>query len=209
MSNRLYKILDALVSDDVKFSNIGTLGAGAINGSANPDSVSVPGTGDWTQLASFTLTTGVYLVKVTVRFNANSTGTRAINISSSSAAAADVVWNTAKQNAAASNYTYVHLITTLRVTDAEEAVTFYLNGSQNSGSALTVRQRYGAICLRNEYATQSGGGGGSGGGGTSDYTELSNKPQIEGITLEGNNTFEDLGLEALTNLQIEALLAEE
>ena len=74
---------------------------------------------------------------------------------------------------------------------------------------MTVRQRYGAICLRNEYATQSGGGGGSGGGGTSDYTELSNKPQIEGITLEGNNTFEDLGLEALTNLQIEALLAEE
>ena len=38
-------------------------------------------------------------------------------------------------------------------------------------------------------------GGDSGGGGTSDYTELSNKPQINGVTLNGNKTLEQLGLE--------------
>jgi hypothetical protein len=33
-----------------------------------------------------------------------------------------------------------------------------------------------------------------GGGGTSDYTQLSNKPQINGHELNGNKTGEDLGL---------------
>jgi len=33
-----------------------------------------------------------------------------------------------------------------------------------------------------------------GGGGTSDYSDLSNKPQIEGVTLSGNKSASDLGL---------------
>lgn len=33
-----------------------------------------------------------------------------------------------------------------------------------------------------------------GSGGTSDYTDLENKPQIEGVTLTGNKTASDLGL---------------
>lgn len=33
------------------------------------------------------------------------------------------------------------------------------------------------------------------GGGTSDYNKLSNKPQINSITLIGNKTSQDLGLE--------------
>lgn len=37
-------------------------------------------------------------------------------------------------------------------------------------------------------------GAGGGGGGTSDYTELSNKPQINGTTLTGNKTTSDLSL---------------
>lgn len=36
----------------------------------------------------------------------------------------------------------------------------------------------------------------SGGGGTSDYADLSNKPQIEGVTLSGNKSASDLGLVA-------------
>lgn len=36
--------------------------------------------------------------------------------------------------------------------------------------------------------------GAGGSGGTSDYTELTNKPQIEGVTLSGNKTASDLGL---------------
>lgn len=37
-------------------------------------------------------------------------------------------------------------------------------------------------------------GSGGGGGGTSDYTELSNKPQINGVTLTGNKATSDLSL---------------
>ena len=37
-------------------------------------------------------------------------------------------------------------------------------------------------------------GSGGGGGGTSDYTDLSNKPSIEGVTLAGNKSASDLGL---------------
>lgn len=36
--------------------------------------------------------------------------------------------------------------------------------------------------------------GGGGGGGTTNYSELSNKPQINGVTLDGNKTSEDLGI---------------
>lgn len=39
-----------------------------------------------------------------------------------------------------------------------------------------------------------GEGGGGGGGGTSDYIDLSNKPQINGVTLSGNKTSADLGI---------------
>lgn len=35
-----------------------------------------------------------------------------------------------------------------------------------------------------------------GGGGTSDYTDLSNKPSINGVTLDGNKTSSDLGITA-------------
>lgn len=40
------------------------------------------------------------------------------------------------------------------------------------------------------YSVPSGGGG----GGTSDYTELENKPEINGVTLAGNKSAADLGL---------------
>lgn len=36
--------------------------------------------------------------------------------------------------------------------------------------------------------------GGGGGGGTSNYNDLSNKPSINGVTLSGNKTSEDLGI---------------
>lgn len=47
----------------------------------------------------------------------------------------------------------------------------------------------------------SGGGGGS--GGISDYNDLANKPQIEGVTLSGNKTFPNLNLNVLTNTEIQ------
>ena len=44
--------------------------------------------------------------------------------------------------------------------------------------------------------------------GTYDYNELINKPSIEGVTLEGDKTFPQLKLDALTNLEIYMILRE-
>lgn len=41
-----------------------------------------------------------------------------------------------------------------------------------------------------------------------DYNSLRNKPQIEGVTLQGNKSFEDLTLSALTNSEIDELIGE-
>ena len=42
-----------------------------------------------------------------------------------------------------------------------------------------------------------GGGSGSGSSGTTDYNALTNKPSINGITLTGNKTSADLGINAI------------
>lgn len=39
-----------------------------------------------------------------------------------------------------------------------------------------------------------------------DYEVLSNKPRIEDVTLEGNRSFAELGLESLTNAELSELL---
>ena len=44
-----------------------------------------------------------------------------------------------------------------------------------------------------------------GGGGTSDYNDLTNKPQINGVILEGNKTAEDIGISGMTEEQEEQL----
>lgn len=38
------------------------------------------------------------------------------------------------------------------------------------------------------------------------YTKLKNKPQINGVVLEGNKTFEDLGIYTLTEREIENII---
>lgn len=47
---------------------------------------------------------------------------------------------------------------------------------------------------------------GGGGGGTSDYNELRNKPQINGVTLQGNKELEALGVSAMSVQDIERIL---
>lgn len=44
--------------------------------------------------------------------------------------------------------------------------------------------------------------GSGGGGGTSDYTDLTNKPQINGVTLSGNKTSGDLNLQSATIINV-------
>lgn len=62
---------------------------------------------------------------------------------------------------------------------------------------LTFTPSYGAnayyIKLRWDGTGSGGGGGGGGGGGTSDYNDLLNKPQINGVTLVGNKTLAQIG----------------
>ena len=48
--------------------------------------------------------------------------------------------------------------------------------------------------------------GGSTPGGTTDYNQLINKPRIEGEVLVGDKTFEELHMNALTNMELERLL---
>lgn len=41
---------------------------------------------------------------------------------------------------------------------------------------------------------------------TTNYNDLYNKPQIEGVTLQGNKTFPDLGLGTLTAQEIDTVI---
>lgn len=43
-------------------------------------------------------------------------------------------------------------------------------------------------------------------GGTNDYNDLVNKPSIEGVELIGDKTLEELGVEALTPQEIDAII---
>ena len=76
-------------------------------------------------------------------------------------------------------------------------------------TATDVKVKFEVIYIANKMLTagtaaapSSGGGGGSG---TRDYSDLENKPSIEMVTLDGNKSFEDLGLSALTNQEIQGL----
>ena len=42
--------------------------------------------------------------------------------------------------------------------------------------------------------------------GTNDYNDLINKPSIEGVELGGDKTLEELGVEALTPQEIDAII---
>ena len=70
----------------------------------------------------------------------------------------------------------------------KESVQMALNEAGSGGTTIIYR-----------------GGGGGGSGGTSDYNDLANKPQIEGVTLSGNKTFPNLNLNVLTNTEIQEI----
>ena len=71
-------------------------------------------------------------------------------------------------------------------------------------TATDVRVTFKVIYIANKMLTAGTAtalSSGSGGG-TKDYNELINKPSIEGVTLEGDKTFEELTLESLNNIEI-------
>lgn len=57
--------------------------------------------------------------------------------------------------------------------------------------------------ILNKRIAEGGGGGGTGGG---SYNSLTNKPSINGVTLTGQLSLEQLGIEEISNLQIEEII---
>lgn len=49
----------------------------------------------------------------------------------------------------------------------------------------------------------------SGGSGVSNYDDLDNKPKINDVELKGNKTFENLGINTITNIELEEMLNRE
>ena len=72
-------------------------------------------------------------------------------------------------------------------------------GKLDNPSGGTVGQVLKKTASGAEWADESGGGGG-----TSDYTDLTNKPQINGNTLTGNKTAANLGLASASDLAAKA-----
>lgn len=84
----------------------------------------------------------------------------------------------------------------------EEILYDTINGEEYTG---LPESRIEELLLELKEVIEAGGGGG---GGTTNYNLLQNKPQINGVTLSGDKSASDLGLEhSLTTEQMNALLA--
>lgn len=173
-------------------------------------------------VASIRLPPGTWLVNARLQYPNNSTGRRAAKLSmtsedSGSPISADV------RNAVSGAVTHVQTERVFAITDSDVdgeddgKAPVYLVAWQNSGSTLSCSGSMQAVRLSPAIGESYDGGGG-GGGGTSDYTDLTNKPSIEGVTLVDDKAFPDLGLfidvgeqypqsddYALTTLEINAL----
>lgn len=161
---RLYTVLDKLTdkadktnattsaaglmsaADKTKLNAVGTI-AGAVNGSTSIANKTIPGTGDWTNTGSFSLTAGLWIVKIHIRYNNNKNGARSVNLSTNPSDYSDSisVWNVMKVNACETNYTYLEMVTFL---NPESTTTYYVNTSQNSGSSIACTIRWGAIRIK-------------------------------------------------------------
>lgn len=77
------------------------------------------------------------------------------------------------------------------ITRKEQYYSYMAGKSSHLPDPITREEKY----LYYLCTNGSGGGGtGGGSGGTTNYNDLTNKPSINGVTLEGNKTSEDLGI---------------
>lgn len=79
-------------------------------------------------------------------------------------------------------------------TYAVDDIVLYTTGLYKCHTAVTTPGSWTGSTNWQVYKLSEGGSGG--GGGTSDYNPLTNKPQINGVTLIGNKTTNDLGITA-------------
>lgn len=86
---------------------------------------------------------------------------------------------------------------------SEEILFATINGEEYNG---LPESRIEELLLELKEVIEAGGGGG--GGGTTNYNLLQNKPKVNGHTLQGNLSTDDLEIEQpLTTEQLNALLA--
>ena len=80
--------------------------------------------------------------------------------------------------------------------DAEQTLAKIDSAIPEGGTTGQVLAKKSNTDFDTEWVDQTGGGG----GGTSDYTQLTNKPQIAGVTLTGNKSLHDLGAAAESDI---------
>lgn len=76
---------------------------------------------------------------------------------------------------------------------------------QKVSLAGTATQEASLNARINSNISLSGNASGSNRSGTSNYEQLSNLPSIEAVQLIGDKSFEDLGLEECSNIEIDNL----
>lgn len=109
-------------------------------------SASVPNrTSLFTDIGSFSLTSGLWLVIATVNYPANATGYRCALLSTTSEASGADYRGTVVVGASPTDVTRIQVVSLIQVT---ETTTYYIEGKQNSGSALTATARVQRIKLR-------------------------------------------------------------
>lgn len=81
----------------------------------------------------------------------------------------------------------------------EEILISTINGTEYEN---LPQSRLEYLLLELKKAIEAGGGG----GGTTNYNLLTNLPQINGVILKDDKSFNDLGMQPLTNEQMNALL---
>lgn len=126
---------------------------GAITGEAPSTEPTLASGTSWKNLQTITLTKGVWMVTIGAEFAGNSTGIRAITLStgSSGATTAGTVIRTVRTAPASTGLTCLQATFPVEVSSTSQV--FYLNAFQNSGSTLTVKPRYTAIKLGNSTST--------------------------------------------------------
>lgn len=125
-------------ADKVKLNNWGDLSYfGGYHGSSAADITFSSGT--IKNVTSFSLTSGLWLIKATLVFASNSTGRRAVMLSNSSGGDEWHVWDCQSMTAISGGKTYVNLVTFV---DINASTTVYITGYQNSGGNLTATPRY-------------------------------------------------------------------
>lgn len=82
----------------------------------------------------------------------------------------------------------------------------YIQGHINEANGILTGVITNSGQLGGQVVGMRGLKGDRGEAGTTNYEELSDKPQIEGVVLSGDKTFAQLNLIGLTNEEIEAML---